>query len=184
MAIWSNIIKPNTGSNCWCLCGNSWTGWIARLIFRENYKEYKAYTIQSYSQSNVSRVAFPVTVFKPSANLQRYSRWSSLKGTSVKSAPCITEPLKDVFPVVSAPSKLALLKLTLVTLAKEKSAPLRSASDRSAPVKSASKKLAPSNFAPLKLACLSIEVLKSCLIKLLPLKSFPVRSWPLVTPAP
>ncbi|MCD7454216.1 hypothetical protein HAX54_023971 [Datura stramonium] len=36
------------------------------------------------------------------------------------------DTLKDVLPVASAPSKLALLKFALVTLAKEKSAPLRS----------------------------------------------------------
>lgn len=75
----------------------------------------------------------------------------------MKSAPVIFDPLKDVLPVATAPSKLALLRFAFVTLAKEKSTALRSASERSAPVKSASKKLAPNNLAPLKFACLNVD---------------------------
>jgi hypothetical protein len=81
----------------------------------------------------------------PSAILQRYSRWSSRSGTSVKSAqgrmenngaqirrgncarrrikggtdylpaPLMLAPLKEVFPVASAPSKLAFVKFVYVT---------------------------------------------------------------------
>jgi hypothetical protein len=56
-------------------------------------------------------VALPVIGLTPSATLHKSFRWSSLQYTSVKSAPVMTAPLNEVFPVTSAPSRLALVRL-------------------------------------------------------------------------